>query len=71
MPRQVGRQPAARPPPGEQRAPAGPDVASRAKAVQQHQERLPAAALVNSQARLHGRSVPSATYGERDVRDVR
>src|SRR5216683_6385141 len=55
---QVRRYPAPRPPPGEQGPPPAPDVASRAKAVQQHQKRLPAAALVNPQTSLHGRSLP-------------
>jgi len=40
-------------------APPAPDVAGGAKAVQQHQKRLPAAALLNPQASLH--SPQSAT----------
>src|SRR5215472_11245982 len=57
---QVRRQPAPRPPPGEQGPPATPDVAGRAKAVQQHQERLPTAALLYTQASPHSRSLPRA-----------
>src|SRR6516164_6220944 len=57
---QVRRQPAPRPPPGEQGPPATPDVAGRAEAVQQHQERLAAAALLYAQASPHSRSLPRA-----------
>jgi hypothetical protein len=55
---QVRRQPAPRPPPGQPGPPPVPDVAGRAEAVQQHQQRLPAAALVNPQASRHSRSLP-------------
>ncbi len=53
MTRQVRRQPAAWPPPGEQRPPPLPYVAGSAQAVQQQQNRLPGAALVNPQASSH------------------
>src|SRR5262249_6122651 len=63
---QVRRYPAARPPLGEQRPPPAPHVAGRAKAVQQHQNRLPAAALVNPQPSRHSPSLPprSPSLGE-------
>ena len=50
---QVRRQPASRPPPREQRAPAIPHVTGRAQAVQQQQDGLPAAALLDPQASVH------------------
>jgi uncharacterized protein YhfF len=53
MPGQVRRQPAPRPPPGEQRPPAIPHRTGRAQAVQQQQDGLPAAALPDPQASVH------------------
>ena len=50
---QVRRQPASRPPPGEQRAPAIPHITGRAQAVQEQQDGLPAAALPDPQASVH------------------
>jgi hypothetical protein len=50
---QVRRQPASRPPPGEQRAPAIPHISGRAQAVQEQQDGLPAAALLDPQASVH------------------
>jgi hypothetical protein len=50
---QVRRQPAPRPPLGQQWPPPLPHVAGRAEAVQQQQDGLPAATLVNPQASLH------------------
>jgi hypothetical protein len=50
---QVRRQPPPRPPPGEQWTPRMPHVTGGTQAVQQQQNRLPAAALVNPQASSH------------------
>ena len=50
---QIRRQPAPRPPPGEQRPPAIPHRTGRAQAVQQQQDGLPAPTLPDPQASVH------------------
>ena len=53
MTRQVRREPAPGPPPRGQRLPAIPHITRRAQAVQQQQDGLPAAALLDPQASVH------------------